>query len=116
MNTLRCARDVSKSLIDDSNYDNLTTYIAESLSRELTNRLMTVINSGDPYAIKLEKVKTIDIPENYSVQYRQDLKIQRMIFCENCSKRKRNGFCLEHMQYEADGGYCSRAKSKEEGE
>ena len=110
MNTLRCAQDVDRNFLVD---ESLTNYIAESLSRELTNRLMTVINSGDPYVIKLEKVKTIDIPENDSVQYRQDLKIQRMIFCKNCSKRKRNGFCLEHMRYEEDGGYCSCAELKE---
>ena len=110
MNTLRCAQDVDRQLLFD---ESLTDYIAESLSRELTNRLMTVINSGDAYVVKLEKVKTIDIPENYNVQYRQDLKIQRFILCENCSKRKRNGFCLEHMRYEPDGGYCSRAELKE---
>lgn len=113
MNTLRCARNVSNSFVDDSNYDNLTTYIAESLSRELTNRLMTIVNSGDAYIVKLEKFKTIDIPETNELQYRQDLKVQRFIFCENCSKRKRNGFCLEHMRYEKDGGYCSYATPKE---
>ena len=113
MNTLICARKVSKSLVDDSNYDNLTTYIAESLSRELTNRLMTIVNSGDAYIVKLEKFKTIDIPETNELQYQQDLKVQRLILCENCSKRKRNGFCLEHMRYEPDGGYCSCAELKE---
>ena len=82
MNTLRCAQDVDKQLLFD---ENLVFYIAESLSRELTNRLIEVLNSGDMYIIKLEEVKTVDIPEEDRIQYRQDLKIRKMIFCENCS-------------------------------
>lgn len=110
MNTLRCAQEIPR---DYPLTEDLVTYITENLLKELMGGLTTVIDSESAYIIKLEGVKTKDIPELYNVQYRQDLKIQRFVLCKDCKKRKPNKFCLEHKRYEEDYGYCSYAEPKE---
>lgn len=38
----------------------------------------------------------------------QGLPTIEIVHCGECAKRKKNGFCLEHMRYEKnDNGFCS---------
>ena len=37
-----------------------------------------------------------------------------IVWCKECVRRKKNGFCLEHNRYEKnDNGYCSYGGRKE---
>ena len=58
-----------------------------------------------------DEVETAD--DEYAYAYVSEYQIDTapsidIVRCQECSKRKKNKFCLEHMRYEKDDdGFCS---------
>ena len=52
---------------------------------------------------RLFKVIRTDGQKYFDIEYVRDV-----VMCGECTKRKKNGFCLEYMRYEKDDeGFCS---------
>jgi len=53
-------------------------------------------------------------PDGFDTDAKHDAYcVGELIRCKDCSKRKKNKFCLEHLRYEEDDGYCSYGERSE---
>lgn len=51
--------------------------------------------------------------ENINTERHPKCPLIEIVRCEECARRKKNGFCLEHNRYERnDDGFCSYGERK----
>lgn len=70
-------------------------------AKEILERMPTPFSYGHTTA---EAIEAIDMA----------IKALDIVECRECVKRKKNKFCLEHMRYERDDGYCSYGERESE--
>jgi len=118
-------RETTVSLIPKEEVDYLKDdtkffeFITNELTKNLSERVMQVLETNDDIIIKKPVLRVSDYPSTYSVEYRKTLDWEPLVRCKDCVHRHQTTcpFLIANAyKASSDDDFCSYGKRKDDGE
>ena len=101
--------------------DKLIEHITHSLSQELANRLIKILDKENEVIARKSHLRVDEVPMLNSIEYRASIGWKPLIRCKDCKHRFVDGdnvrfnVCeLNHNKVQADDWFCADAERREE--
>ena len=110
---------ISKEQIDYLKEDEkFIEFITNELTRNLSERVMQVLETNDDIIIKKPVLQVSDYPPTYSVEYRKTLDWEPLVRCKDCSHNEGSSnepWCRIYECRKRKCGFCDEGVKKEDG-
>lgn len=93
-------------------------FITNELTRNLSERVMQVLETNDDIIIKKPVLQVSDYPPTHFVEYRKTLDWEPLVRCKDCSHNEGSGnepWCRIYECRKRKYGFCDEGVKKEDG-
>ena len=108
---------ISKAEMDYIENDKkFVEFITNELTRNLSERVMQILETNDGIIIKKPVLMVSDYPPTHSVEYRKILDWEPVVMCKDCVYNEGDdtvAWCCFYESKKSKDGFCDKGKKKD---